>query len=213
MRFPGVALPGCVALLLISAQCGNRPAQEEDAAGSSLDADVTAADARAASSAENASAAAAAALAAPRENAPAESPSEIGRVGCIRPEADVPEPALPTLEDGVEYWGYLRECIDGRPAVVTIEVVRDFWGAEAVREAAKDGVMLEPDVDPVVHWRRFTPLRVVQVSVKPDADIRCEDIQCSSRGRVSLDALPWNQLHRFRLQNGMIVHLELPYFP
>jgi hypothetical protein len=150
-----------------------------------------------------------------RADTPAEPPLEERRVGCTRSVSGEPEPEPPDLEDNVVYWGLLRACTDGRPAVATIELVEYYEGEEAVREAAKDGETVEPDVDPVVHVRRAARPKVLRLGVKPDADIRmfdCEMNGCGTRN-VGLGALPWYDLYRFQLQHGMIVYLELPYTP
>jgi hypothetical protein len=196
--------PGLAVLLLVISGCDSRPAQEENTTQRSTD-----------DSAAVASAAAAAALAGLRADTPAEPPLEERRVGCTRSVSGEPEPEPRDLEDGVVYWGLLRACADGRPSVATIELVEYYEGEAAVREAAKDGEMVDPDVDPVVHVRRAAPPTVLRLGVKPDADIRmfdCEMNGCDTRN-VVLDALPWNDLYRFRLQHGMIVYLELPYTP
>jgi hypothetical protein len=204
MRSIAAVAAGLAVLLLVISGCDSRPAQEEYTTLRSTD-----------DSATGAAAAAAAALAELRADTPPAPPLEEGRVGCNRSVSGEPEPEPPDLEDDVLYWGLLRACTDGRPAVATIELVEYYEGEDAVREAAKDGETVEPDVDPVVHVRRAARPKVLLLGVKPDADIRmfdCEMNGCDTRS-VDLDALPWNDLYRFQLQHGMIVYLELPYTP
>lgn len=206
MRSLSAVPPGLAVLLVVVSGCNSRPAEEEDTTLRSTD-----------DSAVVASAAAAAALAELRADTPAEPPLEERRVGCTRSVSGEPEPEPepPDLEDGVVYWGLLLACTDGRPSVAAIELVEYYEGEEAVREAAKDGETVDPDVDPVVYVRRVARPRVLRLGVKPDADIRmfdCEMNGCDTRN-VDLDALPWSDLYRFRLQHGMIVFLELPYTP
>jgi hypothetical protein len=204
MRFIFAVAPGLAVLLLVISGCDSSRAQEEDATLHSAD-----------DSAAVATAAAAAALPEVQADTLAEPPLEERRVGCTRSVSGEPEPEPPDLEDDVVYWGLLRACTDGRPAVATIELVEYYEGEEAVREGAKDGATVEPDVDPVVYMRRPARPKVLRLGVKPDADIRmfdCEMNGCGTRN-VHLDALPWNDLYRFQLQHGMIVYLELPYTP
>lgn len=97
---------------------------------------------------------------------------------------------------------------------MTIDLVQYYSGEQAIREAAKDGVTLEPDLDPVEYVRNRNP-RLRNLSVKPDANVLmfdCEIAGCAPK-RVRLDELPWNALYRFQLQNGLIVYIELPYSP
>lgn len=136
--------------------------------------------------------------------------------GCLPAGADA-DAAMPDetdLADGVFYYGFLRECTEGRPPVLTIDLVQYYEGPDAVREAARDGQALEPDVDPVVYVRNRNP-KLRHLGVKLDARVLMFD--CSVPGcppeRVLLNELPWDALYRFRLQNGLIVHIELPYTP
>lgn len=204
MRSISAVAPGLAVLLLVISGCDSRPAQEEDTTLHSAD-----------DSAAVATAAATTALAELRADTLAEPPLEERQVGCTRSVSGEPEPEAPDLEDDVVYWGLLRACTDGRPAVATIELVEYYEGEEAVREAAKDGETVEPDVDPVVYVRKAARPKVLPLGVKPDADIRmfdCEMNGCDTRN-VDLDALPWDDVYRFQLQHGMIVYLELPYTP
>lgn len=118
------------------------------------------------------------------------------------------------LADGVSYYGFLRSCAQGRPPVLTIDLVQYFEGQDAVREAARDNSFLDPEVDPVVYVRNRNP-KLRRLGVKLDAQVLMFD--CAVPGcppkRVHLNELPWNDLYRFRLQNGLIVYLELPYTP
>lgn len=122
--------------------------------------------------------------------------------------------ASPLLCDGCWCDGFLRGCTDGRPAVLTIDLVEHYEGEEAIREASKDGQTLERDIDPVVYVRNRDP-KLRRLGVKPDANVLVFD--CSIPGcpakHTHLHELPWNALYRFRLQNGLIVYLELPYSP
>lgn len=136
--------------------------------------------------------------------------------GCLRTGDDI-DAAMPgetDLADGVSHYGFLRECTQGRPPVLTIDLVQYFEGPDAVREAARDGQFLEPEVDPVVYLRNRNP-KLRRLGVKLDARVLMFD--CAAPGcpprQVHLDELPWNQLYRFRLQNGLIVYIELPYTP
>jgi hypothetical protein len=201
MRSISAVPPGLAVLLLVISGCDSRPWQREDTTLHSTDD----------------SAAVAAALAELRADSQAEPPVEERRVGCTRSVSGEPEPEPepPDLEDGVVYWGLLRACTDGRPSVAAIELVEYYEGEEAVREGAKDGETVDPDIDPVVYVRRAAQPKVLRLGVKPDADIRmfdCEMNGCDTRN-VDLDALPWNDLYRFQLQHGMIVYFELPYTP
>lgn len=134
--------------------------------------------------------------------------------GCVRAAGVAPEPEETDLQDDVVHHGFLRECMDGRPAILTIDLVQYYEGEQAIREAAKDGETLEPDVDPVMYVRNRNP-KLRRLGVKPDARVLMFD--CSIPGcvpkHVQLDELPWNELYRFQLQNGLIVYIELPYSP
>jgi hypothetical protein len=134
--------------------------------------------------------------------------------GCAQTADTAREPERTDLEDDVTHYGYLRRCTDGRPAILTIDLVEYYEGAQALQEAAKDGETLEPDVDPVMYVRNRNP-RLRALGVKPDATVLmfdCETAACEPR-RAHLAELPWSALYRFRLQNGLIVYIELPYSP
>lgn len=134
--------------------------------------------------------------------------------GCARAAGNVPESGPTDLKDAVTHWGFVRRCDDARPAILTIDLVEYYEGARAIREAKKDGEALEADVDPVVHVRNRNP-KLRRLGIKPDADVRMFDCAvegCPAR-KAQLDELPWDRLYRFRLQNGLIVYIELPYTP
>jgi len=136
--------------------------------------------------------------------------------GCLPAAAgsDALLPDATDLADGVLHYGVLRDCIDGRPPRLTLDLVQYFQGAEAVRAAAADGVVLEADVDPVVHVRNRNP-RLRQLGVKLDAQVLAFDCAAPGcpPGPVHLDALPRGALYRFALQDGLITYIELPYTP
>lgn len=135
--------------------------------------------------------------------------------GCVRTPGGAPPSGRTDLKDKVTYYGFLRRCADGRPAVVTIDLVEYYLGERAIREAARDGQTIEePDVDPVVYVRNRNP-KLRRLGVKPDARVLMYDCAIPGCGprRVHLSELLWNQLYRFRLQNGLIVYIELPYTP
>ena len=135
--------------------------------------------------------------------------------GCLPAAAgDAALPDATDLADGVVHYAFLRDCTAGRPPLLTLDLVQYFEGAEAVRAAAADGVVLEPDVDPVVHVRNRNP-RLRRLGVKLDARVLAFD--CAAPGcapvPVHLDALPRDALYRFVLQDGLITRIELPYTP
>lgn len=134
--------------------------------------------------------------------------------GCVDATGEATSLERTDLEDDITHWGYVRRCTDGRPAILTIDLVEHFEGKQAVREAARDGKTLEPDVDPVMYVRNRNP-KLRRLGVKPDANVLMFD--CSIPGclprRTHLGELPWDELYRFRLQNGLIVYVELPYTP
>jgi hypothetical protein len=143
-------------------------------------------------------------------------PDTTASAGCLAAPAgsDATLPDATDLADGVVHYGFLRDCIDGRPPLLTLDLVQYFQGAEAVRAAAADGVDLEADVDPVVHVRNRNP-RLRQLGVKLDAQVLAFDCAAPGcpPGPVHLDALPWGALYRFALQDGLISYIELPYTP
>lgn len=147
---------------------------------------------------------------------PSSLPERINPEGCLSPDdhEDSSAPDETDLEDGIVYYGFLRQCIEGRPTVLAVEMVEHYEGEEAVSEAARDGETLETDVDPVVYVRN-TEQELRHLGVKPDARVLMFD--CDIPGcppaRVHLDELPRDALYRFRLQNGLIVYIELPYSP
>jgi hypothetical protein len=147
---------------------------------------------------------------------PRDVPEAAGPKGCLPAGADAgaPMPDETDLEDGISHYGFLRKCTQGRPPVLTIDLVQYYEGPEAVSEAARDGQALEPDVDPVVYVRNRNP-KLQHLGVKLDAQVLMFD--CATAGclpkPVHLEELPWNEMYRFRLQNGLIVSIELPYTP
>lgn len=136
--------------------------------------------------------------------------------GCLHEAAgsDVALPDATDLADGVLHYGFLRDCTEARPPLLTLDLVQYFEGTEALHAAAADGVVLEPDVDPVVHVRNRNP-RLRRLGVKLDAQVLAFDCAvpgCPS-GPAPLAALPWGALYRFVLQDGLITYIELPYTP
>jgi hypothetical protein len=135
--------------------------------------------------------------------------------GCLRaPSAGAPRPEETDLKDALTHYAILRGCTQGRPPVLTIDLVQYYEGSQAIREAARDGQTLEPDVDPVIYVRNENP-KLRHLGVKLDAQVLMFD--CATPGcppkEVLLEDLPWNEMYRFRLQNGLIVYIELPYMP
>lgn len=143
-------------------------------------------------------------------------PETAGAGGCLPAgsEMDAAMPGEIDLADGISYYGFLRTCVQGRPPVVTIDLAQYFKGQDAVREAARDGQYLEAEIDPVTYVRNRN-VKLRHLGVKLDAQVLMFD--CTVPGcppiPVHLNELPWNELYRFRLQNGLIVYMELPYSP
>lgn len=48
-------------------------------------------------------------------------------------DADAAMPDETDLEDGIPYYGFLRKCTEGRPPVLTIDLVQYYEGPDAVR--------------------------------------------------------------------------------
>jgi hypothetical protein len=147
---------------------------------------------------------------------PRDAPETVETKGCLRPSAGAgaPMPEETDLKDALTHYAILRGCTQGRPPVLTIDLVQYYEGSQAIREAARDGQTLEPDVDPVIYVRNENP-KLRHLGVKLDAQVLMFD--CATAGclpkPVLLEELPWNELYRFRLQNGLIVYIELPYMP
>lgn len=143
-------------------------------------------------------------------------PRAVEKKGCLSSAGavDAAAPEETDLEDGARHHGFLHGCVDGRPSVLTLDLVEYYEGAEALAEAARDGESLDPDVDPIVYVRNRNP-KLRRLGVKADA--KASRFDCSLPGcplvRVQLSELPWDALYEFRLQDGLIVAIELPYSP
>jgi hypothetical protein len=91
--------------------------------------------------------------------------------------------------------------------VLTIDLVQYYEGSQAIREAARDGQTLEPDIDPVIYVRNENP-KLRHLGVKLDAQVLMFD--CATPGcppkAVLLEDLPWNEMYGFSAERPDHLH-------